>query len=98
MSAIDSRTEKELNSFSGASVEMRHYSLPTHSDIEGIKEFIHYTAPKVISFVHRGSTETMNEFESSILASFDDDIIIKQLVRNKSIEAFNLYDLIKEER
>ncbi len=97
VSSIDARTERELDSFSGGHVEMVHYSLPTHSDEEGIREIVKYTNPKVISFVHQGKPEAMDVFEREVRRQFEDDVIIKELDKNRTVEAFNLYDLIKEE-
>ena len=98
VSAIDSRTENELNSFDGAYVDMSHYSMPTHSDIEGIREIIQYTSPKVISLVHQGKADSVCEFENELLNIFDNDVIIKHLYRNKTQSIFNLYESIKEDR
>lgn len=97
VSAIDSRTEQEMNQFGGGCVDMTQYSLPTHSDEEGIKEIIRYTKPRVISFVHEGKPEVISAFSKDVRELFDNDVIIKQLIRKKSVEIFNLYDLIKED-
>ncbi|SFC66634.1 MBL fold metallo-hydrolase [Butyrivibrio sp. YAB3001] len=97
VSSIDGRTEHELDSFGGGSVDMVHYSLPTHSDECGLKEIISYTSPKLISFVHQGRPEAMTTFSNSVLEAFDGDVIIKRLNRKEEVEPFNLYDLIKEE-
>lgn len=96
---FDEETEKEIR-YSNVN-NIKRKSLSTHVDVNGIVKFIDHVMPKEISFVHRGSSKEkdINEIKFLCKDKFDGDLMIRDLILNKTVEIFDMYKwMIEGER
>lgn len=85
---------KNFNEFNN----IHRFSLSTHADLNGIINLIEYVSPKVISFVHRGTNvfEDIKSLEDMCKSTFSNDILCRDLWKNRCTRIFDMYEYFME--
>ncbi len=94
---LDEDTETENKYMDGLGNTQR-FSLSTHADLNGILNLIEYVSPKVISFIHRGTSQVSDykSFENTCKIRFSNDIMCRDLKANRSERIFDMYEYLME--